>query len=149
MTTRKRQTPHNPFIKPDSQYACAVADCNEIGVWSPMVHGPTWYCRRHAGLPEPQPRWEPSPGPYTDEQIAAAKAAVKRFIETGKIDLEPPSDDWWHRLIARWRDGERLLLIQQTMVTQAWVNAGRPADWTPPDVEARLEREAIQAEAGP
>jgi hypothetical protein len=49
----------------------------------------------------------------------------------------------------RWRDGEKLLLIQQQMATQAWINDGRPADWTPPDVEAQLERAAIQNEDAP
>jgi len=143
-----RQTPHNPFIKPPSQYACAVPDCNEHGVWSPMVNGSTWYCRKHAELPEPVPRWQPKPPPYTPQEIGRAKRHVKSFIANGKLvlQLEPPSDFWWQALITRWRNGDKLLLIQQKMATDAWVNAHRPADWTPPDEEARLEREAIQGE---
>jgi hypothetical protein len=146
MTSKNAQTPHNPFIKPQSQYACAVPDCNEHGVWSPMVNGSTWYCRKHAELAEPPVRWQPKPPPYTPEEIADAKRKVKAFIESGKNLLEPPSDDWWHKLITRWRNGEKLLLIQMQMTTEAWINAHRPVEWTSPDEEARLEREAIQGE---
>ena|SRR6267378_5087019 len=155
MTTRKRtgQANHNPFIKPESQYACAVPDCNDHGVWSPMVNGPTWYCRRHAGLPEPMPCWQPKPPPYTPEEIAEAKRKVRafstrgtNFLEASAAILEPPSDEWWQRLIVRWRQREPLLLVQVQMVTEAWITAHRPSDWTPPDEEARLEREAIQGE---
>jgi len=142
-----KQTGNNdPFTKPPSQYGCAVPACSDPGVWSPMVNGPTWYCRAHAGLQEPGPRWEPKPGPYTAEEVAEAKRKVKAFIASGKALLEPPGDAWWHRLITRWRAGDPLLLIQMQMVTQAWVNAGRPRDWMPPDEEDRLEREAIQGE---
>lgn len=56
MRKRKDQTPQNPFIKSDSQYACAVPDCPDHGVWSPMINGSVWYCRFHAGLPELRPR---------------------------------------------------------------------------------------------
>jgi hypothetical protein len=140
------QTNHNPFIAPDSQYRCNVSDCSSIGVWSPMLNGSVWYCRKHAELPEPAPRWEPTPGPHTGEEIAAAKEKVREFIASGKIEFEPPSDAWWQRLITRSRNGEKLLLIQQQMATQAWINAKRPRDWTPPDVEALEERAAIQAE---
>ena len=149
MTTRKRtsQANHNPFIKPESQYACAVPDCNDHGVWSPMVNGPTWYCRKHAQLPEPVPRWQPKPPPYTPEEIAEAKRKAKAFVAAAAEILDPPSDDWWHRLIVRWRNGESLLLVQMQMATEGWIAAHRPPDWIPPDEEARLEREAIQAES--
>jgi hypothetical protein len=79
----------------------------------------------------------------------AARATLADFAASGAIQLEPPSDAWWHRLLQRWRDGEQLLLVQREMVTRAWSNSGRPSDWTPPDIEAQLEREAIQAEGVP
>jgi hypothetical protein len=139
-----RQIPNNPFIAPESQYRCAVADCLAPGVWSPMVNGSTWYCRAHAGLHEPTPRWEPEPGPYTAEQIAEAQLRLKAF--TAGVPFEAPSDEWWHKLITRWRAGEQLLLVQTAMATQAWINAHRPHEWTPPDIEAIEERLAIQAE---
>jgi hypothetical protein len=151
--SQKQQVPHNPFIKPSSQYGCAVADCNDHGAWSPMVNGPTWYCRKHAGLPEPAQRWQPKQPLYTPEEIAEAKRKVRAFstrgtniLQASAAILEPPSDEWWQRLSARWRNGEPLLIVQMQMVTQAWINAHRPPDWTPPDEEARLEREAIQNE---
>ncbi len=144
-----RQTPHNPFIGPDSQYRCAAHDCTNMGVWSPMLNGSTWYCRQHAGLPEPPPRWQPNNRTHSPEEIAAAKATVQAFIARGNAAFDPPSDEWWQRLIARWRMGEKLLLIQQEMATNAWINAKRPPEWTPPDVEAKSERAAIQREADP
>jgi hypothetical protein len=145
----RKQSNGNPFIAPDSQYRCNVADCTSIGVWSPMLNGSVWYCRQHAGLPQPASTWYPTSGPHSAEEIAAAKASAKAFVQSGKSLLDPPSDAWWQRLIARWRDGEKLLLIQQQMATQAWINAGRPANWTPPDIEAQLERAAIQSEDAP
>jgi hypothetical protein len=154
MSTRKprAQVQNNPFIAKESQYQCAVRDCTNIGVWSPQAIPPpqsgagTWYCRQHAELREPTPRWAPSHGPHTPEQIAEAKRKVKAFIESGKSLLEPPSDDWWHKLITRWRNGEKLLLIQEQMATQAWLNAREPPEWIPPDIEASIERAAIQSE---
>ena len=50
----RRQADHNPLIARDSQYRCIVPDCAAHGVWSPMLNGPTWYCREHAGLPQPK-----------------------------------------------------------------------------------------------
>lgn len=137
----------NPFILPDSQYRCVVRDCTNHGVWSPMVNGPTWYCRQHAELKDPHPRWTPKAGPYTFEEIAQAKRKVAAFISVAKpiIDNEP-SDEWWRRLIIRWRNGEKLLLVQQDMARQAWINSHRPAEWMPPDVEDDEERRAIQDE---
>lgn len=55
-------------------------------------------------------------------------------------------DEWWHRIIGRWRLGEPLEYAQTVNAKLAWERAGRPAEWIPPDEEARLEREAIQAE---
>lgn len=146
MTTRKKteQVDHNPFVKPQSQYVCAVPDCREHGVWSPMVNGSTWYCRRHANLADPVNRWQPKPEPYSPQQMAEARRRLQAF--TGRDVLEPPSDDWWQHLIERWRAGEKLLLIQQVMARNAWINAGRPVDWMLPDLEAAAERAAIQAE---
>jgi hypothetical protein len=56
-------------------------------------------------------------------------------------------DDWWHRLIERQRAGEELAYMQLVNSRLAWEKAGRPPDWTPPDIEAKLERAAIQAES--
>jgi hypothetical protein len=150
-SAKPKQTAQNPFIRPDSQYRCAVPDCIAHGVWSPTLNGSVWYCRQHADpkLPDPPQRWQPSPGPFTAEEIATAKEKVRAFIASGKIEFDQPSDGWWHRLMQRWRDGEQLLLVQREMVTRAWANAGRPSDWTPPDIESQLEREAIQAEGAP
>lgn len=79
----------NPFIAPSSQYACAVPDCHEHGVWSPMLNGPTWYCRLHAGLPQPTRRVRLTPAqsaglmtriwtePEADLEAAAERAAIQ------------------------------------------------------------------------
>ncbi len=55
-------------------------------------------------------------------------------------------DDWWHRIIGRWRLGESLEYAQIVNAKLAWERAGKPSEWTPPDAEAQLERAAIQAE---
>src|SRR5207302_9545625 len=94
------------------------------------------------------------------EDRDAFRAGAKRILsdphiaktELGKIGLilhsmrpEDP-DDWWHRIIGRWRLGESLEYAQTVNAKLAWERAGKPSDWTPPDVEAQLEREAIQNE---
>jgi hypothetical protein len=67
-------------------------------------------------------------------------------------------DAWWHRIITVWRGpkGKHLLPCQIEYARQAWVNAGRPAQWAPPiqtseDKEAARElaeeRAAMQAGA--
>jgi hypothetical protein len=87
----------------------------------------------------------PPPCPYPDR--------IGSFVRVGALltgvlsDAEPNPDAWWHAIIGRWRNGEPLLLIQQVNATNAWVNAGRPEKWTPPDAEAAAERAAIQAES--
>jgi len=86
----------------------------------------------------------PPPCPYPDR--------VGSFIRVGALltsaiaDLEPNPDAWWQSIITGWRNGEQLAWAQMEMATEAWINAHRPSDWTPPDVEAQLEREAIQNE---
>jgi hypothetical protein len=57
----RRQTEQNPLIASESQYRCCVPDCRAFGVWSPYLHGSLWYCRQHAGLPEPSPRVQLAP----------------------------------------------------------------------------------------
>jgi hypothetical protein len=108
-------------------------------------------------------RGDPSSPAYRDFKAWAAEFKrhpppcpnpdrIGTFVRVGALlmnvaqDFEPNPDHWWKTIITRWRDGGKLLVIQQQMATQAWINAGRPADWTPPDIEAQLERAAIQAE---
>ena len=94
------------------------------------------------------------------EDRAAFGAGAKRVLsdpriakaELGKIGLilhamrpEDP-DEWWHRIIGRWRLGESLEWMQMVNAKIAWERAGRPSEWIPPDIEVKLEREAIQAE---
>lgn len=62
---------------------------------------------------------------------------------------DPDPDAWWHRIIERWRNGEELVWMQMVNAKLAWQNSGRPAEWTPPNVEAIEERRAIEAEADP
>lgn len=75
-----------------------------------------------------------------------------------KARANPPSpDDWWHKLIKKMREGQPLCIAQIEFSTRAWINAGRPKEWTPPGLEtmaavsesereAMEEREAIQKE---
>ena len=60
-------------------------------------------------------------------------------------------DDWWHKLIERWRAGEQLVWMQMVNAKLAWENSGRPPEWTPPGVDAEweAERAAIQSEGQP
>jgi hypothetical protein len=89
----------------------------------------------------------PPPCPHPDR--------IGTFVRIGALlvdavqNCEPNPDHWWQSMITRWRAGENLLHVQREMATRAWINAKRPSDWTPPDVEAQLEREAIQAEGAP
>lgn len=89
-------------------------------------------------------RRNPPPCPHPDR--------IGSFVRVGALltsvvaDLEPNPDAWWQTLITRWRSGEKLVWAQMQMATQAWINAGRPVDWMPPDLEAAAERAAIQAE---
>ncbi|HWW29926.1 MAG TPA: hypothetical protein VNY80_07940 [Steroidobacteraceae bacterium] len=70
-----------------------------------------------------------------------------RAMMTAAAPHEP--DDWWHALITIWRRGESLVWMQMVNATLAWEHSGRPAEWIPPNIEAQLEREAIQAEGAP
>jgi len=63
------------------------------------------------------------------------------------IDPDSP-DAWWQSIIAcmSTKEGHHLLRCQREFAANAWIAAHRPPEWTPPDEEARIEREAIQAE---
>jgi len=79
-----------------------------------------------------------------DPQIA--RLHLQRIWTILKNSRPHDPDDWWHRIIGRWRLGESLEYAQIVNAKLAWERAGKPAEWTPPDLEAQLERAAIQAE---
>jgi hypothetical protein len=86
--------------------------------------------------------------PRTAEDAARARRVAERLSRLLRAPVSP--DDWWHRLVERWRDGEVLCYAQQRAAAMAWVKAGKPSEWAPPievdDREAEEERLAIQGE---
>lgn len=81
-----------------------------------------------------------------DRKIGHAHLDKIRQILSRK-PAEP--DDWWHKLITRWRAGEVLAWMQMVNAKLAWENSGRPEESAPPgtpDAELIAERAAIQAE---
>src|SRR5882672_2020895 len=82
----------------------------------------------------------------TDRRIGQEHLAKIREILSRK-PAEP--DDWWHKLMIRWRAGEQLAWMQMVNTRLAWEKSGRPQEWAPPgtpDAELIAERSAIQAE---
>lgn len=60
------------------------------------------------------------------DKIAAILHAYRR-------DHDP--DDWWHKIILRWRRSESLEYMQMINARLAWERSGRPAEWAPPGIQ--------------
>jgi hypothetical protein len=84
----------------------------------------------------------------TDAQRAIGREHLAhiRAILSGQREHNP--NDWWQAVMHRWRNGDELTYMQLVNARISWEKSGRPVEHAPPgvDVEAELERAAIQGE---
>lgn len=82
----KSDTPRMPDA-PASKYACCFAGCPDIGVWSPTVVGAgPWFCRHHAGLPQPTPHRRLEAG---ETELMMLQIFGRAFVPQTDDDLPP------------------------------------------------------------